>query len=182
MLLSQRELPSELIELLARSANRLASQFLSVLIRAVDYCPPVDITFGDFLRAIITADGDLVPDDRYAFRQAMIDAFRRRAIFPDHVDSLAEDSLTWSKPRVAVPKIAQLDFANLKFRGDPKTQRAQENSYAKRRPLGMLSASPTFLMNSGLSARMKHVAEAFRPNLLAFNQSVQVAVLARTGK
>ena len=120
MLLPQRELPSELIELLARSASRLASQFLSVLIRAIDYCPPVDITFGDFLRAIITADGDLVPDDRYAFREAMIDAFRRRAIFPEHVDSLSEDSLTWSKPRVSVPKIAPLDFANLKFRGDPQ--------------------------------------------------------------
>ena len=35
-------------------------------IRAIDYCPPVDITFGDFLRAIMTADHDLNPEDNSA--------------------------------------------------------------------------------------------------------------------
>jgi hypothetical protein len=150
MLLPQGQIPSELIELLARSASRLASQFLSVLIRAVDYCPPVDITFGDFLRAIITADGDLVPDDRYAFREAMIDAFRRRAIFPDHVDSLSEDSLTWSKPRVAVPKIAQLDFANLKFRGDPQNAAGPGELVRQAQTLGNVICQPHFLNEFGL--------------------------------
>ena len=44
-------------------------------IRALDYCPPVDITFGEYLRAIITADCDLVEDDRLRYRVAFVEAF-----------------------------------------------------------------------------------------------------------
>ncbi|HEY5893625.1 MAG TPA: hypothetical protein VIT91_10380 [Chthoniobacterales bacterium] len=31
-------------------------------------------SFGEYLRALITADFDLVPDDRWAYREALIDA------------------------------------------------------------------------------------------------------------
>jgi hypothetical protein len=148
--LSQGDIPSELMELLARSASRLASQFLSILIRAIDYCPPVDLTFGDFLRAMITADRDLVPDDRYAFREAMIDAFRRRAIFPDDVDSLSEDSLTWNKPRLPVPEIVQLNFANLKFRGDPQNAAGPAELLRQAQTLGDVICQPRLLGELGL--------------------------------
>ncbi len=40
------------------------SMFFTVCVRALDYCPPVDITFGDFLRAVVTADFDLHPGRR----------------------------------------------------------------------------------------------------------------------
>ncbi len=33
---------------------------LNTCIRALDYCPPVDITFGDYLRAIITAEPKMI--------------------------------------------------------------------------------------------------------------------------
>src|SRR5688500_20038961 len=36
--------------------------------------------FGDFLRAMITADYDLVPGDRHGYREALIEAFRLRGI------------------------------------------------------------------------------------------------------
>ena len=39
------ELPADLQVVLAEEASRLASQFLSICIRAVDYCPPVDLEF-----------------------------------------------------------------------------------------------------------------------------------------
>ena len=42
---------------------------------------------------MVTEDRDLGLDDRYAFREGMIDAFRRRHL-SDHVDSLSEDSPT----------------------------------------------------------------------------------------
>ena len=60
------ECPAELIDLLVIEAEKLAGQFLNILIRAVDYCPPVDLTLGEYLRAIVTADFDLVPDDPWA--------------------------------------------------------------------------------------------------------------------
>ena len=44
----------------------------------LDYCPPVDLTFGESLRALITADTDLSPGDDDSYRLAMIAAFRRR--------------------------------------------------------------------------------------------------------
>ena len=67
-------------------------------IRALDYCPPVDLTFGEYLRALITADYDLVRDDDRGYRIALIEAFRRRGIFPDDVRTLSEDSLRWHGP------------------------------------------------------------------------------------
>jgi len=64
-------------------------------IRALDYCPPVDISFGDYLRAIVTADYDLVPDDDLGYRIAFIEAFRRRGIYPRDVRALSVESLRW---------------------------------------------------------------------------------------
>src|SRR5688500_1235900 len=62
------EMSPVLQEMLANQASQLASQFLSICIRAVDYCPPVDLRFGEYLRALITADRDLVPDDPWHYR------------------------------------------------------------------------------------------------------------------
>ena len=65
-------------------------------IRALDYMPPVDITFGDYLRALITADLDLVVDDKYGYRVAFMEAFRRRGVLPADVRTISEQSLAWN--------------------------------------------------------------------------------------
>ena len=54
----------DLVERLSDEAAKAAHHVLTMCIRALDYCPPVDITFGEYLRAIITGDYDLVEDDR----------------------------------------------------------------------------------------------------------------------
>jgi len=64
----------------------------------LDYCPPVDLNFGDYLRALITADYDLVTDDRYNYRLAVIEAFRRRGLYPLDVRNLSAESLIWHQP------------------------------------------------------------------------------------
>lgn len=92
------ELNSDLVARLAKEAAKTAEQFLTICIRALDYCVPVGITFGEFLRALITADYDLVPDDPLGFRKAFIDAFRSRGIRPEKVHSYSEESLRWSGP------------------------------------------------------------------------------------
>ncbi len=88
----------DLVKRLANEASKSAQHVLFMCIRALDYCPPVDLTFGDYLRALITADYDLVPDDDLGYRLAMVEAFRRRGIYPLDVRSLSVDSLRWSKP------------------------------------------------------------------------------------
>lgn len=93
--LKEGELQQDLVNRLAAEAATTASHVLNMCVRALDYCPPVDITFGDFLRAIITADYDLVADDRHHYRLAFIDAFRRRGIYPDGIRTLSEESLRY---------------------------------------------------------------------------------------
>lgn len=89
------ELHPDLVRRLADEASKVARQILNVCIRALDYCPPVDITFGDYLRAIITADAALVKDDKWGYRIAFIEAFRRRGIYPPDVRTLSVESLVW---------------------------------------------------------------------------------------
>ena len=55
------DLPEALANRLAQEASRTAEEFFSICARAIDYCPPVDIEFGDFLRAIVTAHADFYP-------------------------------------------------------------------------------------------------------------------------
>jgi hypothetical protein len=81
----------------ADEAARLAQRVLNMCIRAVDYLPPVDVTFGDFLRAVITADADFYPEDPRRYRLAFVEAFRDRGIYPLDVPALAEDALRWNK-------------------------------------------------------------------------------------
>ncbi|MCX6675120.1 MAG: hypothetical protein NTW84_01725, partial [Methanothrix sp.] len=88
----------DLVERLSQEAAKTAGHMLHICIRALDYCPPVDIDFGDFLRAMITADRDLVADDRYNYRLAVIEAFRRRGIYPQDVRNLSIESLIWHVP------------------------------------------------------------------------------------
>jgi subtilisin family serine protease len=85
----------DLVSRLANEASKTAAHILNMCIRALDYVPPVDITFGEYLRGIITADADLVEDDRYNYRIAFVEAFRRRGIYPLDLDTLSVDTLRW---------------------------------------------------------------------------------------
>lgn len=86
----------DLVDRLAREASKAARHVLNMCIRALDYCPPVDITFGDYLRALVTADYEMVRDDDRGYRVAFIEAFRRRGIYPRDLRTLSEDTLRWS--------------------------------------------------------------------------------------
>jgi hypothetical protein len=92
------ELHPDLVSRLAQEAAKAAGHVLTMCIRALDYCPPVDLTFGEYLRAIITADMDLMPEDEHRYRVAFIEAFRRRGIYPRDLRTLSEDSLRWARP------------------------------------------------------------------------------------
>lgn len=89
------DLLPDLVDRLSREAARAAQEVLTMCIRAFEYLPPVDITFGDYLRALVTADYDLLGPENVTGRHAMIEAFRRRGIFPEGVISLSEDALRW---------------------------------------------------------------------------------------
>lgn len=88
-----------LITALADEATKVAKHFLNMCIRALDYCPPFDITFGDYLRALVTADYDMVANDKHGYRVALIESFRRWGIVPDGLKTLSEEQLRWPYAR-----------------------------------------------------------------------------------
>jgi hypothetical protein len=93
----------DLAHRLASEAAKSASHVLTMCIRALDYLPPVDVTFFEYLRALITADFDIVSNDDHNYRVAFVEAFRRRGIYPanlaDPTDNtprtLSVDTLRW---------------------------------------------------------------------------------------
>jgi len=85
----------DLVDRVTSDAVRMADRYLGMVVRAFDYMPVVDVTFSDVMRAIVTADRDLYPDDDAGLRATLVESFRRRGIFPDDVVSLADDSLAW---------------------------------------------------------------------------------------
>jgi hypothetical protein len=89
------ELHPDLVDKLAETAAKTASHVLRICVRALDYCPPVNITFGDYLRAVITADKDMVADDEKDYRIAFIEAFQKRGIFPKGLKSMSVESLCY---------------------------------------------------------------------------------------
>jgi hypothetical protein len=94
----------DLVGRLAGEASTAARQLLDMCIRALDYLPPVDVTFFEYLRAVITADLDVVAEDRLKYRVAFVEAFRRHGIYPvdlgtgpieDAPRTLSVDTLRW---------------------------------------------------------------------------------------
>ena len=145
-------LAPELISIVAKEASGLASQFLSICVRALDYCPPVDIKLGEFLRAMITADRDLVPDDPWAYREALIDAFAARGIYPDNVLHLSEDALVWGALPRELPFVRRLSFAELKFAGDPASPADRGELEEQACAMGEVITRPDNLELFGLTA------------------------------
>jgi hypothetical protein len=122
---------TDLVGRLAREASKVAGQFLNICIRALDYCPPVDLTFGEYLRALITADADLVPDDKYGYRTAFIEAFRNRGIYPWDVKHLSPGSLLWEPPPLPLQKAnvrAVLDRMSIDWDMSVKREAAYKSS------------------------------------------------------
>ena len=170
------ELPSHLLDALVDLARELAGQFLNICIRAIDYCPPVDVRFGDYLRAVITADYDLVPEDPHGYREAWIDAFRRRGIYPQNVSNLGEDALLWQPPSIEIPRRRMLSFAELRFNGDPARSPSAPELQRQAMEVGRLVTAPEYLDAFGLedhtSAAVRRVVREIDPPCV---ESVRVA-------
>ncbi|MDT3677356.1 MAG: hypothetical protein ROZ64_00785 [Burkholderiaceae bacterium] len=150
--LSPGELAHDLQQVLAEAASKLAGQFLAICIRAIDYCPPVGLTFGDYLRALVTADYDLVPDDPWDYRGALVDAFRRRRIYPEFVPSLSEDALLWHPPRIDLPPVSALGFDERRFRCDPASVADVRERRRQAEALGRFVTQAAHLGEFGLVA------------------------------
>ena len=130
-----------LVKAIAQEASDVATQFLNICIRAVDYCPPADMELGEYLRALITADADLERSDKWGFREALMRSFRRRDIFPDHVRFMTEDAVRWQPParQLCFPGLA---FRRLRFEGDPGRPASARELERQAKALGRFVTDP----------------------------------------
>lgn len=101
----------DLIARLTGECVRTAQSVLTMCIRAFDYLPPADVTFGAFLRALVTADWELNPLDENGLRAAIIEACRRRGIFAVEAGSLAVNALLLDHARAEDWERHRRDFA-----------------------------------------------------------------------
>ena len=104
-ILREGDIHPDLANRLASEAARSAQQILQMCIRAIDYCPPVGITFGDYLRAIVTADFDFNPDDPVGYRLAFVESFRQWGIHPLGMRSMSVESLLWPTGEAATREL-----------------------------------------------------------------------------
>ncbi|WEX76279.1 hypothetical protein PYH37_004574 [Sinorhizobium numidicum] len=134
-ILPEGELHPDLVNRLAQEASKSARHILQMCIRALDYCPPVDVTFGDYLRAIITADHDLYPEDEHHYRVALMEAFLAWGIVPREMPIVSVETLLWPTMRDAAAdyKAGAPDLAGLK----------SDLGYLLSRPLEMIDELKT---------------------------------------
>jgi hypothetical protein len=66
----------------AEEGAKVASHLLTMSIRALDYTPPIEFEFNDFLDALLAADEQLAPDDAHGYRPTITRSFAAFGIKP----------------------------------------------------------------------------------------------------
>ena len=103
-------IPTDLVDRLANTAADTAQRVLTICMRALDYMAPIDPTFGDYLRAVVTSDADLAPDHGVGYRVAFAEAFNARGIYPPDIFSVGPDALCWQPPDGSAQRSGLGDF------------------------------------------------------------------------
>lgn len=65
-----------------RAVIRAAGQTANVMLRALDYCPPVDLRYDEYARALLRAHEVAYPVDSYGIRAALQRSFAVRGLVP----------------------------------------------------------------------------------------------------
>lgn len=103
----------------SEEAADAADYLLTMAIRAIDYCPPIHLTFEDYLTAMLTSDAEIhASDERFQYRKHLRDVFAEFGIFPsacaDPRSGLWPD---WTKPMPAAARSLgpRLDPVELRY-------------------------------------------------------------------
>lgn len=128
-ILPDGEIHPDLVGRLAGEAREIAARILRMCIRGLDYCPPVDLTFGDYLRAVVTADREINPEDPEGCRVAFVQSFREWGIAPAGIRSMSVDALIWD------------DYATVGAKNQMRREMGTDDGYGLV-PVGAMSLRP----------------------------------------
>jgi len=106
----------------AEEGAKAAGQLLIMLIRGLDYLPPVEFEFGDLLDAVILADEEVVPEDGLGYRKILESRFN--AVGIERPVGTSFDLLDGS----ASPQYRGLNYAALRADGDEVYRFLWENA------------------------------------------------------
>jgi hypothetical protein len=180
------DLPGPMAQLLAEYASETAVLFFQLCARAVDYCPPIDLTLGDFLRALITVSKDLDPADDRGIRDALMEAFRLRGIYSESASFYSEDALCWPR-QCDLPPIDGLIFGSPNgltkveqdTNGNVLRAWADKNRAAlcldPRLPIGVPSFHPVFRTKDNGRLRVEMIVEIIQSRQAEFDPSIPEA-------
>lgn len=175
------DIPTALAERLSQEATRLAEEFFRICVRALDYSAPVDITFGAYLRSVLTADFDLHPRDEVGMRDALMQSFRLRGIYPEGAGFFSEGAILWPRAPENLPRVVGLDFGDPNGLTNAQKKKAARvlEAYVKknRKVLGFSDDAPVrvpsfhsvFRINPDGSLRTDMVVEAVQTIQVPFN-------------
>ncbi len=104
-------MPEASVQLVAAEGSRAAKHLLKILIRAIDYLPPVDLLYPDYLSAILTADLQLYPDDDgLNYREILRDSFAAFGVKPT---SRTRSDGVWEPPEGKEFTLAGVHFERM---------------------------------------------------------------------
>jgi hypothetical protein len=100
----------------AEEGAEIADRLLTACIRAIDYCPPTDLQFADFVSAVLTADWELNPkDEKFDIRSSLLQWFREYGINPRSKGTEGRQEGSWDPPpRPAAFKYDRTHFDSMK--------------------------------------------------------------------
>ena len=152
-----------LVDRLAQAAGKTATRLLRICIRALDLLPPTSATFTDYLRALVTSDADLYPEDLAGYRRALILQFRRYGAIRAGIRSLAEESIRWPPPPL-FEDIARLESPDIDT--EPLSTRCDIHRQSMWNAVefhGWLVKNPKLCLDLGLAFRSDDPPSIKRP-------------------
>jgi hypothetical protein len=100
----------------AEEGAKVAEHVLKMSIRALDYCPPAEFEFEDFLDALLVADAEVEPDDKHKYRPALESSFAELDIRRPEQRII---DLAQPVDGVLVPPFTYDGFNYIQLRSDP---------------------------------------------------------------
>ena len=106
----------------AEEGAKAAGHLLTMLIRGLDYLPPVEFEFDDLLDAVIRADEEVLPEDSLGYRKGLVEQFARFGI--GRPPGTSRDLVSGAFPA----QYATMNFTALRTAGDEVFRFMWENA------------------------------------------------------